>query len=83
MRLQILSDIHLEFGNGFHVYNHGADTLVLAGDIVLAKSFKKKERNIHNVDYYMFFDQVCERFKNVIYIMGNQDRKSTRLNSSH
>jgi len=82
MKIQIASDLHLEFGSIPHIYNEGADTLVLAGDIVIAKHLKSKERNIHNAEYYMFFDRVCERFKNVIYIMGNHEHYKGTFNKT-
>ena len=82
MKIQIASDLHLEFGSIPHIYNEGADLLVLAGDIVMAKAFKNKEHTIHNVEYYMFFEQVCERFKNVIYIMGNHEHYKSTFNKT-
>ena len=82
MKIQIASDLHLEFGSIPHIYNEGADTLVLAGDIVIAKHLKSKERNIHNAEYYMFFDRVCERFKNVIYVMGNHEHYKGTFNKT-
>ncbi|NDB62173.1 hypothetical protein EB001_27605, partial [bacterium] len=70
VKIQVVSDCHLEFGHDVHITNAGADVLVLAGDICIAKAFKNKERNINNVGYYRFFDEVCANFKDVIYIMG-------------
>ena len=82
MKIQIASDIHTEFGSIPHISNDGADLLVLAGDIVLANSFKNKERTPRNVDYYMFFDRVCDQFKNVIYIMGNHEHYKSTLSKT-
>ena len=81
MHIQIVSDIHLEFEQDFRIEGTG-DVLVLAGDICIAKALNKKERNIHNVSYYTFFDHVCERFKNVIYVMGNHEHYKGTLNKT-
>lgn len=82
MKIQIASDLHLEFGHDVHIPNAGADVLVLAGDICIAKAFKNKERNINNVAYYRFFDEVCANFKNVIYIMGNHEHYKGTFNKT-
>jgi predicted phosphodiesterase len=82
MKIQIASDLHLEFGHNVHIPNAGADVLVLAGDICIAKAFKNKERNINNLGYYMFFDEVCANFKNVIYIMGNHEHYKGTFNKT-
>lgn len=73
MKIQIASDIHLEFGHTVRIENAGADVLVLAGDICCARSFKSKEKNIENYDLYRFFEEVSKNFKDVIYIMGNHE----------
>jgi predicted phosphodiesterase len=36
MKLQIVSDLHLEFNDNIAINNAGADILCLAGDICLA-----------------------------------------------
>jgi len=82
VKIQIASDLHLEFGHNVHIPNAGADVLVLAGDICLAKAFKNKERNINNLGYYTFFDEVCANFKDVIYIMGNHEHYKGTFNKS-
>jgi UDP-2,3-diacylglucosamine pyrophosphatase LpxH len=82
VKIQIASDLHLEFGHNVHIPNAGADVLVLAGDICLAKAFKNKERNTNNLGYYMFFDEVCANFKDVIYIMGNHEHYKGTFNKT-
>lgn len=78
MKIQLISDCHLEFGHNIHIPNAGADVLVLAGDICMAKSLKNTTRDKDNLAYYTFFDAVCDKFKNVIYIKGNHEHyKST------
>lgn len=61
MRLAIGSDLHLEFG-GVALTNTGADVLVLAGDICVARK----------LPLAWFFD-ICEEFSHVIYVPGNHE----------
>jgi predicted phosphodiesterase len=82
MKIQLVSDLHLEFKHTVRIPDAGADVLVLAGDICLAKDFKKKERNPNNVDYYRFFDDTCSKFKNIIYIMGNHEHYKSTFNKT-
>ena len=66
MKILILSDLHLEFGYFFipKVENEKETIVVLAGDIGLVK----KEHT-----YRDFINNTCDRFKNVIWIMGNHE----------
>lgn len=85
MKIQVASDLHLEFGHNVHIKNAGADVLVLAGDICMANAFKGSNReswNIRNIGYYKFFDEVCSLFKDVIYIMGNHEHYKGTYNKS-
>ena len=79
MKIALASDIHLEFG-GITFYNiEGADVLVLAGDICVAKHFvdgKPTYRQIMAKEYREFFDHVCKEFEHVVYIMGNHEHYS-------
>lgn len=60
MRLQILSDLHLEFGRGVQVPQTGADVVVLAGDIDLGRGGCRWAR---------------QQFPNqpVVYVLGNHE----------
>lgn len=78
MKFALASDIHLEFGPIELKNTEGADVLVLAGDICVAKDLMQKDdyglmgmnnnSKIHN-----FFQTACEEFTDVIYIMGNHE----------
>ena len=83
MKVGFCSDIHVEFGP-IEIYNDKkADVLILAGDIIVANQlFDKGER--HYLDgrefkvsmsdrFHGFFQQVCEEFKDVIFILGNHE----------
>jgi hypothetical protein len=78
MKIGIVSDIHLEFGTLVLDNPGDVDVLILSGDICVAKdlmhhdpngiiSFGKSER------YHKFFQDVCEKFPNVIYVAGNHE----------
>lgn len=83
MKIGYASDLHIEFEQ-LELYNtENADLLILAGDIIISNDlFSKSEKHylngrefIHNRSdrYHLFFQQVCEEFKNVIYIFGNHE----------
>jgi predicted phosphodiesterase len=79
MKIALASDIHLEFGPITLTNTEGADVLVLAGDICVAKHFT--DRNPTYVqhlakEYREFFDHVCREFPEVVYIMGNHEHYS-------
>ena len=82
MKFQLVSDIHLEFGHTVHIHNAGADVLVLAGDICMARAFKNPDRNISNLGYYHFFDEVCKNFRSVVYVLGNHEHYKGTFNDS-
>lgn len=66
MKILILSDIHLEFGYFFipEVENEKETIVVLAGDIGLIKK---------DYTYRDFINNTCDRFKNVIWTIGNHE----------
>ena len=78
MKIQLASDVHLEFGP-ISLDNHGADVLVLSGDICVAADLLKSDQDglIDRFDrsskIHTFFQECCSRFKNVIFIMGNHE----------
>lgn len=77
MKLQIVSDLHLEF-NDVTIKNAGADILCLAGDVCLARDLYKN--NAKSEKYRKFFDHVSKEFDTVLYIMGNHEHYSGRWN---
>lgn len=66
MRIQLVSDLHLEFypSRDFALANAGADILVLAGDIGLAREFAR---------YETFFRRVNDSFPLVLMVIGNHE----------
>jgi Icc-related predicted phosphoesterase len=78
MKIQLVSDVHLEFGHEVHITNAGADVLVLAGDIFCARHLKTPEdefmpRPIEYKNAMTFFEECAKEFPHVIYIMGNHE----------
>jgi len=79
MKLALASDIHLEFGPITLDNTEGADVLVLAGDICVAKHFVDGRPTYMQTlakEYRQFFDHVCKEFPQVVYIMGNHEHYS-------
>ena len=79
MKLALASDIHLEFGPITLTNDESADVLILAGDICVARHFADGKPTYQQTlakEYRAFFDQVCQEFPQVIYIMGNHEHYS-------
>jgi hypothetical protein len=74
MRINLASDIHLEFGPIEIKNTDGVDLLILSGDICVAVDLldkddsDKKSRRIHE-----FFEMCCKEYDNVIYVVGNHE----------
>jgi Icc-related predicted phosphoesterase len=79
MKIAVCSDIHLEFGTISLENTEGADVLILGGDICVAKDILNRDdygifdRFSRSNTIHTFFQECCERFPNVIYIMGNHE----------
>lgn len=73
MNIQLVSDLHLEFGEWPEINNVGADVLVLSGDICVAAEVKRVIR---------FFEDICSRWRNVVYVMGNHEHYKGNINTT-
>jgi Icc-related predicted phosphoesterase len=86
MKIAITSDVHLEFGDLDFANDQNADVLILGGDIFIAEDLNHFEPNLINNDVliptrmalraqrcYDFVRRCCERFPNVVLIMGNHE----------
>ena len=72
MRIQIVSDLHLEFSD-INIQNiENADVLVLSGDIMVASKVLKPQSE-YGIRFRDFLKRVSFQFPHVIYIMGNHD----------
>jgi predicted phosphodiesterase len=64
MKIGLVSDVHLEFGDLDLPNKENVDTLILGGDICVAAKLPQ---------FLSFFERVSAEFPNVIYIMGNHE----------
>lgn len=73
MKLAIASDLHLEFDKNLIKLNildqPHADILILAGDIIVGKYLLDDEESL----YFQFFRSVCNKYQQVLYILGNHE----------
>lgn len=79
MKIALVSDVHLEFGDLDFDNNSGADVLILGGDICIAADIVQRDpNNIMGEEYrsnrfHDFFQRCCDRFPQVIFIVGNHE----------
>jgi Icc-related predicted phosphoesterase len=72
VKIQIVSDLHLEFCDINIKNENNADVLVLAGDIMVASKVHKPESE-YGIRFRDFLKRVSFQFPHVIYIMGNHE----------
>ena len=68
MKIDVVSDLHLEFAIWNPVNPNNADVLILAGDVIPIKLLDYKEKG-----YVTFFEKCAKLYKDVIYIFGNHE----------
>ena len=86
MRIQVVSDLHLEFGTTTILTQGNTDTLILSGDICIASDYDQfhiPELLTRAKSYTTFFEQVCKEFKNVIYVFGNHEHYHGNFANTH
>lgn len=79
MKVALASDLHLEFGPISLENTEGADVLILSGDICVAKDVL--DRDVYEIfdrfdrsnTIHTFFQECCQRFPHVVYVMGNHE----------
>ena len=95
MKIQIVSDLHLEFED-INIKNElGADVLVLSGDICVADDLHNQPalaweslptdgygRAKRALRYREFFQRVSFQFSHVIYVMGNHEHYHGKFDKS-
>jgi predicted phosphodiesterase len=72
MRIQIVSDLHLEFSDINIKNTNNADVLILGGDIMVASKVHKPESE-YGIRFRDFLKRVSFQFPHVIYVMGNHE----------
>lgn len=79
MKIAVVSDIHLEFGDLDFDNTDGAEVLILSGDICVAKDITQRDpygvmgTEYRSNRYHDFFQRCAERFPHVIYVVGNHE----------
>jgi predicted phosphodiesterase len=82
MRLQVVSDLHLEFADTRIENTSCADVLILSGDICVADYFARSPSSpYHDVAlrFYDFFGACADEFPDVIYVAGNHEFYDSRI----
>ncbi len=72
MRIQIVSDLHLEFSDINIQNTENADVLILGGDIMVASKVHKPESE-YGKRFRDFLSRVSFQFPHVVYVMGNHE----------
>ena len=82
MRVNVISDLHLEFGD---LYLPGGEVLIISGDVCESRTLRKFKYDKYNLlgdngvegkridRAARFFQEECTKYKNVIYVMGNHE----------
>ena len=79
MKIALVSDVHLEFGDLDFDNDSGADVLILGGDICVATDMAQRDpyntmgEHYRSNRFHAFFERCCERFPHVIFIVGNHE----------
>jgi predicted phosphodiesterase len=96
MKIQLASDLHLEFADVMIKNESNADVLILSGDILVADDLRNQPADLSLADipdegygrarralrYRDFFQRVSFQFKHVIYIMGNHEHYHGKFDKS-
>ncbi len=73
MKIQIVSDLHLEFSDCFEIKNeNNADVLILGGDIMIASKVLKPQSE-YGIRFRNFLARMSFQFPHVVVIMGNHE----------
>lgn len=86
MKVALISDVHLEFGDCFFENTKNAEVLILGGDILISQELHDfaepltdleksllGKRGIAVTMYRNFLKRCSEQFKHVLYIAGNHE----------
>lgn len=72
MKIQVVSDLHLEFAD-INIQNAGdTDVLILSGDIMIASKVHRPESE-YGIRFRDFLKRVSFQFPHVVYIAGNHE----------
>jgi predicted phosphodiesterase len=80
MKISIVSDVHLEFGEIRLKNTDSSDVLIIAGDTFVASYISDIERNR---DIIRFFKEINEQWDNIILLFGNHEYYHGRLEADY
>jgi predicted phosphodiesterase len=98
MKIALTSDVHLEFGDYALDNPHGADVLILSGDICLAEDIRAIGKTPGGWDseassgftrakrgmmYQEFFQEASDCYPDIVYVMGNHEHYHGDYSRSH
>jgi DNA repair exonuclease SbcCD nuclease subunit len=72
MKIQLASDLHLEFSDITIENNNNADVLILSGDILIASKVDKPNSE-YGIRFRDFLKRCSDAFPHVIYVAGNHE----------
>ena len=72
MRIQLVSDLHLEFADINIQNQNDADVLILSGDIMVASKVLLPQSE-YGIRFRDFLKRVSFQFPHVVYVMGNHE----------
>lgn len=70
LRIGLMSDVHLEFGDLYPENAGEADVLVLSGDIMVASDMYGTHRTER---FTTFLENCAKEYNHVVYVMGNHE----------
>jgi Icc-related predicted phosphoesterase len=79
MKIALVSDVHLEFGDLDFDNDSGADVLILGGDICVGADMAQRDpyntmgEEYRSNRFHAFFERCCARFPHVIFVVGNHE----------
>ena len=79
MKIALVSDVHLEFGDLDFDNDSNADVLILGGDICIANDMAQRDpyntmgEQYRSNRFHDFFQRCSDRFPHVIFIVGNHE----------
>jgi Icc-related predicted phosphoesterase len=75
MKIALVSDVHLEFGDYYPVNPESADVLILSGDIMVANDIGTSgmKETFRAERFLTFLDNCKKEYRNVVYVMGNHE----------
>jgi len=79
MKIALVSDVHLEFGDLDFDNTDSADVLILGGDICVASDITQRDpyntmgEEYRSNRFHAFFQRCCDRFPHVIFVVGNHE----------